>query len=49
MVAYLTVPRPLTAIPRGFEAEVSTGRMPYLSPKQQRQKAQLLLRLPIWV
>ena len=32
-----TVPLTLTTIPRGFEAEVFTGWMPFLSPNKQRQ------------
>jgi len=30
----------LIAIPRGFEAEVFTGWMPFLSPKQQHQNTE---------
>jgi len=32
-------PLTLTTIPRGFEAEVFTVRMPFLSPNKQQEKA----------
>ena len=41
-MAIWAVPHPLTltAIPRDFKAGVFTGRMPFLSPNQQRQSTE---------
>ena len=38
----------LTTIPRGFEAEVITGWMPFLSPNKQRQSTEGKVSPPVY-